>query len=235
MLGIRTSVERMDRLLYPIIEQGMTWDIMIPLLYPSRPGVNVEETVQVPLHLCTQSQPTITPRDSSTQRKPLPTTPKANTNADQTLSPTSQNFFRPTSLAGGIKAAVAGVHGAGETLRGSFNAAVDRTTNEPEHVTARHNAVAMAGKNEIKSGQRHEVEQEKLSGLGKLSKKHYEGDGVVHNDNTIAEESVIDGGANAAGNGGGLFGKFRKRRGSHSGDPVSGTRLERVDEHNRML
>jgi len=149
-------------------------------------------------------------------------------------------------LTGGIKAAAAGVHGAGETLRGTFNAAIDKSMNEPEHVTARHDAVAARGKNEISTGHRSEQDQQKLGGFGKLRKKHYEGDGVVENEsgnengNGGVEDSVVDGGVNGvphnrSGGGGGLMGKFRERRGSHSGDTVSSTQLERVDENNRLL
>lgn len=194
-----------------------------------------------PVHPTPSSTSTPATANSTIKRKPSPVRPSApsppyaNTHADQAPSPTNPNFSRPTpmGLTGGIKAAAAGIHGAGETLRGTFNASVDRHMHEPEHVTARHDAVASAGKNEIRTGQRHESETQKLSGLGKLRKKHYEGDGAVSNNVAPEESAIDDSGAHERGSGGGMLGRLRKQR--VSGEPVSGTPLERVDEHNRLI
>jgi hypothetical protein len=55
-------------------------------------------------------------------------------------------------VVGEIKGVVAGIHGAGESIRGSFNAAVDRTFNEPEGV-AKNEAIQRQGEYETRSGQ----------------------------------------------------------------------------------
>jgi len=54
--------------------------------------------------------------------------------------------------ASGVKGVLAAVHGAGEALRGNFNAAVDRTFDEPTGA-ARNTAIANSGEGEIATGQ----------------------------------------------------------------------------------
>ncbi|EEA24875.1 hypothetical protein TMatcc_007974 [Talaromyces marneffei ATCC 18224] len=54
-------------------------------------------------------------------------------------------------VGGRIKGAVAGIHGVGESIRGTFNATVDRAFNEPEGV-AKNEAIGREGEYEVKSG-----------------------------------------------------------------------------------
>ncbi|KAL2826417.1 hypothetical protein BDW59DRAFT_160941 [Aspergillus cavernicola] len=51
----------------------------------------------------------------------------------------------------GVRSIFAGIHGAGEWLRGSINAAVDRTFGSEEGAT-RNDAISKAGQEEIRSG-----------------------------------------------------------------------------------
>ncbi|KAL2851690.1 hypothetical protein BJX68DRAFT_65520 [Aspergillus pseudodeflectus] len=51
----------------------------------------------------------------------------------------------------GVRGVFAGIHGAGEWLRGGINAAIDRTFGSEEGVT-RNEAIARAGQQEISSG-----------------------------------------------------------------------------------
>ncbi|KAL5333135.1 hypothetical protein BJX70DRAFT_381963 [Aspergillus crustosus] len=51
----------------------------------------------------------------------------------------------------GVRGVFAGIHGAGEWLRGGINAAVDRTFGSEEGVT-RNEAISRAGQEEIRSG-----------------------------------------------------------------------------------
>ncbi|EAU34788.1 predicted protein [Aspergillus terreus NIH2624] len=52
----------------------------------------------------------------------------------------------------GIKSTLAGIHGAGESLRGNFNAAVDEAVGHKEGV-AKNSGIAQQGEREISSGQ----------------------------------------------------------------------------------
>ncbi|KAL4876438.1 hypothetical protein BJY04DRAFT_223071 [Aspergillus karnatakaensis] len=54
-------------------------------------------------------------------------------------------------LGSGVRGVFAGIHGAGEWLRGGINAAVDRTFGSEEGVT-RNEAISRAGQEEIRSG-----------------------------------------------------------------------------------
>ncbi|KAL4865769.1 hypothetical protein BDV12DRAFT_174075 [Aspergillus spectabilis] len=54
-------------------------------------------------------------------------------------------------LGSGVRGLFAGIHGAGEWLRGGINAAVDRTFGSEEGV-ARNEAISRAGQEEIRSG-----------------------------------------------------------------------------------
>jgi hypothetical protein len=51
-----------------------------------------------------------------------------------------------------LKTAAAGIHGAGETLRGTINSAVARRTGAPNEVVAAHDTVAAKGRQEIETG-----------------------------------------------------------------------------------
>ncbi|MCJ1351587.1 MAG: hypothetical protein MMC33_001571 [Icmadophila ericetorum] len=55
-----------------------------------------------------------------------------------------------TNVIGGIKAAAKGIHGAGETIRGTFNSAIDDLAHD-ENGKAKNNAVANKGLNEMES------------------------------------------------------------------------------------
>ncbi|MCJ1385738.1 hypothetical protein MMC17_008861 [Xylographa soralifera] len=63
--------------------------------------------------------------------------------------PSNPNFSRPMGTTDGIKAAMHGIHGAGEVLRGTLNSAVDRTMNQPPEVVAQNQAIASNGRQEI--------------------------------------------------------------------------------------
>ncbi|KAL4806074.1 hypothetical protein BDV18DRAFT_138634 [Aspergillus unguis] len=54
-------------------------------------------------------------------------------------------------LGNGVRGVFAGVHGAGEWLRGGLNSAVDRTFGSEEGVT-RNEAISKAGQDEVQSG-----------------------------------------------------------------------------------
>jgi len=77
-------------------------------------------------------------------------TSHTNTNTTQTSGGrgTNQGVKQAASSVGGVFAAV---HGAGEKIRGEFNAGVDRTFNEPEGEVKNAN-VAAAGDREIDTG-----------------------------------------------------------------------------------
>ncbi|KAL8991683.1 MAG: hypothetical protein Q9169_007747 [Polycauliona sp. 2 TL-2023] len=52
----------------------------------------------------------------------------------------------------GLKNAAVGIHGAGETLRGTLNSAVDRRTGAPAERLAEHDRVLAAGRHEMETG-----------------------------------------------------------------------------------
>ncbi|KAL8662537.1 MAG: hypothetical protein Q9168_008243 [Polycauliona sp. 1 TL-2023] len=52
----------------------------------------------------------------------------------------------------GLKNAAVGIHGAGETLRGTLNSAVDRRTGAPADRLAEHDRVLAAGRHEMETG-----------------------------------------------------------------------------------
>lgn len=54
-----------------------------------------------------------------------------------------------------IKTAAAGIHGAGETLRGTLNSTIDRRLGAAPESIAAHDAVADRGRMEIETGQFH--------------------------------------------------------------------------------
>ncbi|KAG8528228.1 uncharacterized protein KY384_007145 [Bacidia gigantensis] len=119
--------------------------------------------------------PTIPNRSNMRDRSPQPLQTGRSSNAGPTPSSTQdpylnssspnsrQNFSYPdrrqTGAAGGggqgtlqgLKTAAVGIHGAGETLRGTFNSAVDKRFHDPEAV-ARNQAIADSGRQEIESG-----------------------------------------------------------------------------------
>jgi len=78
------------------------------------------------------------------------------TNTAGTHPTTTTGTTGTTSTGGGgvlqgVKAAAAQVHGAGETLRGTFNSGVDRTFDEPG-ASAKSDAVANQGVREMETG-----------------------------------------------------------------------------------
>ncbi|EED18643.1 conserved hypothetical protein [Talaromyces stipitatus ATCC 10500] len=85
-------------------------------------------------------------QQEATQPATVPATTTTGTQTGSTEASGSKG------LGGGIKGVVAGIHGAGESLRGTFNAAVDRAFNEPEGVV-KNEAIGREGEYEAKSGQ----------------------------------------------------------------------------------
>ncbi|PGG95528.1 hypothetical protein AJ79_10009 [Helicocarpus griseus UAMH5409] len=79
---------------------------------------------------------------------------------------TSKTTEAAAGVGHGLKAAVAGVHGVGEAIRGSATAAVDRVANEPEGVR-RNEAIAREGEREVEQGEfRHTRDAGSRSGAG---------------------------------------------------------------------
>ena len=90
-----------------------------------------------------------------------------------------------------LKAAAAGIHGVGETLRGTLNSNIDRripTSRDPEQQAAlvkKHEDIAAAGRSEMETQRFHDSvkEREKARGVGKvisrkpLSHQNQPGDG----------------------------------------------------------
>ncbi|KAJ0417521.1 hypothetical protein BJY00DRAFT_200458 [Aspergillus carlsbadensis] len=74
---------------------------------------------------------------------------------EMTTEPTntaqSQGGNMGERVGSGVRGVFAGIHGAGEWLRGGINAAIDRTFGSEEGVT-RNEAIARAGQQEISSG-----------------------------------------------------------------------------------
>jgi hypothetical protein len=66
--------------------------------------------------------------------------------------PYSNGENRPQSTIQSLKFAAAGIHGAGETLRGALNSNIDRRTGASEAQMAKHNAVLERGRQEIETG-----------------------------------------------------------------------------------
>jgi len=58
---------------------------------------------------------------------------------------------RPSTIAS-LKTAAAGIHGAGEALRGALNSELDKRTGAPPEAIAAHNAVIDRGRAEIETG-----------------------------------------------------------------------------------
>jgi len=70
----------------------------------------------------------------------------------QTTAPsTSTTEAKTQSAASSVGGVFAGIHGAGEKIRGEFNAGVDRAFNEPEGAV-KNKGVANAGEREIETG-----------------------------------------------------------------------------------
>lgn len=87
------------------------------------------------------------PHQASTQAA---TVPSSATSTGTQTSDTGASGEK--SVGQGVKGVVAGIHGVGESIRGTFNAAVDRAFNEPEGV-AKNEAIGRAGEYEAQSGQ----------------------------------------------------------------------------------
>jgi len=59
----------------------------------------------------------------------------------------------PPSTIGNLKAAAAGIHGVGETLRGTFNSSIDRNVGHASAETlAKNEQVLQSGRNEMDTG-----------------------------------------------------------------------------------
>ncbi|KAL9034180.1 MAG: hypothetical protein Q9180_005550 [Flavoplaca navasiana] len=69
----------------------------------------------------------------------------------QMLPPQQQQQHNQGTLQG-LKSAAIGIHGAGETLRGTLNSAVDRRTGAPAERLAEHDRVLAAGRQEMDTG-----------------------------------------------------------------------------------
>ncbi|KAH8703482.1 hypothetical protein BGW36DRAFT_87344 [Talaromyces proteolyticus] len=65
--------------------------------------------------------------------------------------PTSEKDAKKGQSDKGIKGAIAGIHGAGESIRGTVGAAIDRAFNDQEGV-AKNQAIAREGEWEVKAG-----------------------------------------------------------------------------------
>jgi len=84
---------------------------------------------------------------------PLNTSSNYGTSTTSTAHPTTSSTGSKMKEAGsGIKAVLAGIHGAGEKLRGEFNSGVDCTFNEREGV-AKNERIANAGDSEMTTGE----------------------------------------------------------------------------------
>ncbi|OAX85534.1 hypothetical protein ACJ72_00072 [Emergomyces africanus] len=65
---------------------------------------------------------------------------------------TTEGKTTASDVGHGVKSTLAGVHGLGETIRGSANAAVDRGMKDPEGVR-KNEAIAREGEREVETGQ----------------------------------------------------------------------------------
>ncbi|KAL8914875.1 MAG: hypothetical protein Q9172_006994 [Xanthocarpia lactea] len=70
----------------------------------------------------------------------------------------------------GLKNAAIGIHGAGETLRGTLNSAVDRRTGAPPEKLAEHDRVLAAGRQEMETGRMPENRPTQMPPKGILKK-----------------------------------------------------------------
>jgi len=62
-----------------------------------------------------------------------------------------QGDYRPSTVQN-LKTAAAGIHGAGEALRGVINSTVDKRTGASQDSIARHDAIINRGRAEIETG-----------------------------------------------------------------------------------
>ncbi|KAL8851908.1 MAG: hypothetical protein Q9221_003235 [Calogaya cf. arnoldii] len=70
----------------------------------------------------------------------------------------------------GLKNAAIGIHGAGETLRGTLNSAVDRRTGAPAERLMEHDRVRAAGRQEMETGRMPESRPQQMPPKGILKK-----------------------------------------------------------------
>jgi len=76
-----------------------------------------------------------------------------NPNINPNINTTANDPAHPNhSAATGLKGVFAGIHGAGEALRGTVNSAVDEVAGDA-HGKAKNDAVTVGGVNEMESGQ----------------------------------------------------------------------------------
>jgi len=77
-----------------------------------------------------------------------------NTAQDPSHHQSSGQAYPPRqSTAQSIRTAAAGIHGAGETLRGALNSSIARSTGGTSEEIAKHDAITQRGRQEIESGQ----------------------------------------------------------------------------------
>ncbi|KAK2809074.1 hypothetical protein FQN50_004127 [Emmonsiellopsis sp. PD_5] len=104
------------------------------------------------------SQNTYTPASNAgRQQPPAPSQSSTSTAPAQETVPAPTTGAEPTHGHGhgvghSIKAAAAGIHGVGESLRGNANAAVDRAMEDPEGVR-KNEAIAREGEREVQTGE----------------------------------------------------------------------------------
>ncbi|KAI4270694.1 MAG: hypothetical protein L6R38_007043 [Xanthoria sp. 2 TBL-2021] len=70
----------------------------------------------------------------------------------------------------GLKNAAIGIHGAGETLRGTLNSAIDRRTGAPAERLMEHDRVLAAGRHEMETGKMPENRPQQMPPKGILKK-----------------------------------------------------------------
>lgn len=100
-----------------------------------------------------------------------PTVPNNSTQYNNTGAPVQRQ-----STLSNLKAAAAGIHGVGETLRGTLNSNIDRrftgSGNPEKHaaIVKKHEDVIAAGRSEIENQRFHDSvrEREKAKGVGKV-------------------------------------------------------------------
>ncbi|TID27763.1 Sphingolipid C9-methyltransferase 2 [Venturia nashicola] len=92
-------------------------------------------------------------QNSSRPRRPVePSLGQPGLNGQPAREQPAYGGERPQSTLQSLKFAAAGIHGAGETLRGALNSNIDRRTGASEAQLAKHNAVLDRGRQEIETG-----------------------------------------------------------------------------------
>lgn len=134
-----------------------------------RPPSRGDQNSQMPLTSATLSSPPNIPnRDarrgshpdsitSTQQQPPIPNRQYDYQSPDSysqpSTSPSNPNFSRPGGRRENIKTAAVGIHGAGETLRGAFNAKAGKIMHENPDMLAKHEEVMNQGLREVRSSE----------------------------------------------------------------------------------